>query len=436
MWTHKGTLYQIYPIGFCGAPRTNDGLLQNRIRKVIDWLDYIQSLGVNGILFNPLLESDTHGYDTRDFSNLDTRLGTNDDLKEVISQAHKRGLNIIFDGVFNHVGRGFWAFQDVKEKGFDSSYKEWFNISFDGNSPYDDGFWYEGWEGHYELVKLNLRNPEVVDYLLESVKLWIEDFGIDGIRLDVAYSLDRDFMKKLRVFTKGLKTDFTLIGEMFFGDYNQLVNDEMLDSCTNYECYKGLHSSFNSMNLFEIAHSLHRQFGNDPWCIYREKHLMSFVDNHDVARISSMLNNPKHLQPIYGLLFGMPGIPCIYYGSEWGAEGPKIQGNDDNLRPSFNQPIHNELSKFITCLISLRSQNEALCYGDFANILITNRQLIFKRQSSSQTIFVCINADESDYTAFSDALNGHFKDLITGDTINLEGSLKLEKYDVKYLLKE
>ena len=133
-------------------------------------------------------------------------------------------------------------------------------------------------------MKLNLQNPAVADYLLESVRHWVEVFGVDGLRLDVAYMLDRDFMRRLHTFTRELKPDFVLIGETLHGDYNQIVNDEMLDSCTNYECYKGLYSSFNSINMFEIAHSLHRQFGGDPWCIYRGKHLLSFVDNHDVPR--------------------------------------------------------------------------------------------------------------------------------------------------------
>ena len=183
----------------------------------------------------------------------------------------------------------------MQEKKWDSPYKDWFHISFDGNSCYDDGFWYEGWEGHFELVKLNLQNPAVVDYLMECVKYWIDEFDIDGLRLDVAYSLDHNFMRRLRSYTQELKPDFALIGEVLFGDYNIIVNDEMLHSCTNYECYKGLYSSFNCMNMFEIAHSLHRQFGSDQWCIYRGKHLMTFVDNHDVTRLASILTNKKHI---------------------------------------------------------------------------------------------------------------------------------------------
>ena len=344
MWAYNSIFYQIYPIGFCGAPVHNDGVCVPRIRKLMDWSEYLQTLGVDSILLNPIFESDNHGYDTRDFKTIDCRLGTNEDFKEVCEDLHKHNVKIVLDGVFNHVGRGFWAFKDVQEKKWDSPYKDWFHISFDGNSCYNDGFWYEGWEGHFELVKLNLQNPAVVDYLMECVKYWIDEFDIDGLRLDVAYSLDHNFMRRLRSYTQELKPDFALIGEVLFGDYNIIVNDEMLHSCTNYECYKGLYSSFNCMNMFEIAHSLHRQFGSDQWCIYRGKHLMTFVDNHDVTRLASILTNKKHIPLAYGLLMGMPGIPCLYYGSEWAELGEKAPDNDYALRPCFEEPKPNELT--------------------------------------------------------------------------------------------
>lgn len=211
MWLDESVFYQIYPIGFCGAPRTalEEGQPScNRIGKVIDWIDHIKRLGCNAVYFSPLFESDSHGYDTRDFRLIDRRLGSNQDFAQVCQKLHEAGIRVVLDGVFNHVGRGFWAFRDVQQKRWDSPYKDWFRISFDGNSPYNDGFWYEGWEGHYELVKLNLQNPQVVDYLLDCVRFWVEEFSIDGLRLDVAYSLNREFMKRLRQFTQQLKPDF------------------------------------------------------------------------------------------------------------------------------------------------------------------------------------------------------------------------------------
>ena len=433
MWAYNSIFYQIYPIGFCGAPVHNDGVCVPRIRKLMDWSEYLQTLGVDSILLNPIFESDNHGYDTRDFKTIDCRLGTNEDFKEVCEDLHKHNVKIVLDGVFNHVGRGFWAFKDVQEKKWDSPYKDWFHISFDGNSCYDDGFWYEGWEGHFELVKLNLQNPAVVDYLMECVKYWIDEFGIDGLRLDVAYSLDHNFMRRLRSYTQELKPDFALIGEVLFGDYNIIVNDEMLHSCTNYECYKGLYSSFNCMNMFEIAHSLHRQFGSDQWCIYRGKHLMTFVDNHDVTRLASILTNKKHIPLAYGLLMGMPGIPCLYYGSEWAEQGEKAPDNDYALRPCFEEPKLNELTEFIKKLIRVRQESDALCNGAYKNVVIQNHQLVFERCSEKERVIVAINAADYPYTANAGELNGTAADLLTRETVTMNGQLELKPYSVQYL---
>ena len=278
MWAYESVFYQIYPLGFCGAPFENDGALEHRILKVLDWIPHMSRLGINAVYFSPLFESDTHGYNTRDYRKVDVRLGTNEDFKRVCDALHENGIKIVLDGVFNHVGRGFWAFQDVLKNRQSSPYINWFyRIAFDGNSNYNDGLWYEGWEGNYDLVKLNLQNEDVVRHLLDSVKFWVDEFGIDGLRLDVAYSLDEGFVRRLRSFTDGLKEDFYLLGEMLHGDYNRMVNDRMLHSATNYECYKGLYSSFNSMNMFEVNHSLMRQFGPENWTLYKGKHMLSFV---------------------------------------------------------------------------------------------------------------------------------------------------------------
>ncbi len=433
MWAYEGIFYQIYPIGFCGAPTANDGKTVSRILKLKDWSSYLESLGISSILLNPIFESDNHGYDTRDYKKIDCRLGTNEDFAEVCKDLHAHNVKIVLDGVFNHVGRGFWAFKDVQEKKWDSPYKDWFCINFDGNSCYNDGFWYEGWEGHFELVKLNLANSAVVDYLLECVKGWIDEFDIDGLRLDVAYCLDRNFMKRLRSFCQELKPDFALIGEVLFGDYNQIVNDEMLHSCTNYECYKGIYSSFNSMNMFEIAHSLNRQYGPEQWCIYRGKHLMSFVDNHDVTRIASILTNKNHLPLTYGLLLGMPGVPCIYYGSEWGEEGVKAPNNDYALRPCFEEPKPNELTEEIKKMIHVRTGSNALCHGSYHNVVLTNHQLIFERRTDDERMLVAINASDAPFTAHNGELGGTMTDLLTGNEIQMSGQLEMPPYSVQYL---
>ena len=479
MWLDDAVLYQIYPLGFCGcahenapvdaaadadaasdaatpvAPAAPAPTAPAPIRKIADWADYLQQLGVSAVLLNPVFDSDTHGYDTRDLTRIDPRLGTNDDFAAVCRTLHERGIRIVLDAVSNHVGRGFWAFRDVQAKQWDSLYKDWFCINFDGDSAYGDGFWYEGWEGHYELVKLNLHNPAVVAYLLECVRGWVRDFGIDGLRLDVAYSLDPGFMRRLRGLADQLvpragADGFALIGETLHGDYNHLVNPEMLDSCTNYECYKGLYSSFNSVNMFEIAHSLHRQFGADPWCIYQGKHLLSFADNHDVTRLASILTDPACVRPAYGVLFGMPGVPCLYYGSEWGATGEKGAHDDWDLRPAFPAPEPNELTAFIERLVAVRcgradasglepsaaqAAARALCWGGYRNVVITNQQLLIERAAEDACVYVAVNAVGEPFALQAGELSGDFCDLLTGDRLELEGSLELAAHDVRYLLR-
>lgn len=427
MWAYESVFYQIYPLGFCGAPFENDGVLTPRIRKVIDWIPHIKNLGANAIYFSPVFESDTHGYNTRDFRKIDVRLGTNEDFADVCQALHKEGIKVVLDGVFNHVGRGFWAFQDVLEKRWDSPYKDWFHISFDGNSNYNDGLWYEGWEGNYDLVKLNLCHPDVKQHIFDSIRSWVEEFDIDGLRLDVAYCLDENFVRELRAFCDSLKPDFFLVGEMLHGDYNRLMNDSMLHSATNYECYKGLFSSFNSMNMFEIIHSLLRQFGPENWTLYRGKHLLCFVDNHDVSRIASNLTNEQHLPLIYALCFGMPGIPCVYYGSEWGAKANKSEG-DPALRACFDAPVENDLTAWISKLAAAKKASNALNYGDFRSVVLTNRQCIFERKTDSERVLVAINADNVPYTAHFDAGCGTAVDLITGHTHDFGGGSELPPY--------
>ncbi|MBE6746438.1 MAG: maltodextrin glucosidase [Ruminococcaceae bacterium] len=432
MWYNNSTIYQIYPLGYCGAPKVNDGITVSRIKRIADAIPHLVKLNVGAVYFCPVFESSTHGYDTADFRKIDVRLGSNEEFRELCNKLHENGIRVILDGVFNHVGRDFWAFRDVREKKWDSQYKDWFRISFDGNSGYNDGFWYEGWEGHYELVKLNLDNPQVRSYLLECVGEWIDYFGIDGLRLDVAYMVNRQFMHELSAFCLSKKNDFFLAGEMIHGDYNEIVREGMLHSATNYECYKGIYSSLNCMNMFEIGYSLNRQFGPENWCLYRGKQLISFVDNHDVSRIASILTNKKHIYSAYGLLFGMPGIPCIYYGSEWGIDGRKEDG-DYALRPEIDKPVFNEISEYISALSKIRQDSRALSMGSLYVLHTTNKQLIFERRYENDRVLVMINIDENEYTAYFDAKAEKGVDLISGKEINLSQGCLLEPYAVKYV---
>lgn len=432
MWYDTAVFYQIYPLGFCGAPQYNDGVCVSRILKVIDWIPHMKSLGIDAIYFSPIFESDEHGYDTRDYSIIDCRLGTNCDFKKVVEECHKNGIKVIIDGVFNHVGRGFFGFKDVLEKREKSEYKDWFYINFSGNNNYNDGLWYEGWEGYYNLVKLNLKNPAVSGYLYERVKQWVDEFDIDGLRLDVAYCLDDDFLRGLRQLANGIKNEFLLLGEMLHGDYNCKMNDGMLHTVTNYECYKGLYSSFNSMNMYEISYSINRQSGNENWCLYREKHLYNFVDNHDVNRIASTLTNSKHLPLIYGLLMSMPGIPSIYYGSEWGVEGIKQNGSDAGIRQSYDGPVSNELTEKISNMINAHKNSKALCYGSYKMLHLTNRQYIFERAFEDERVIVAINADENPYHAHFDAGCGLAEKMLSGGMHDFGGGSELAPFSVEF----
>lgn len=427
MWFDEAFIYQIYPLGLCGAPLQNDGEQAHRILRVLDWVEHIKELGATCVLFNPVFESDAHGYDTRDYNKLDARLGTNEDFKKVCGALHDAGLKVMLDGVFNHAGRGFWAFRDVQEKRWDSPYKDWFRIGFDGNTNYNDGFWYEGWEGCNELVKLNLQNPDVKNYLFDAVRGWVRDYDIDGLRLDVAYCLDQGFLGELRGLANALKPDFVLMGETLHGDYNRWMNDGACHSVTNYECYKGLYSSFNTGNMHEIAYSLNRQFGSEPWCLYTGRHLLSFADNHDVSRIATILTDKACLPAVYGLLFGMPGVPAVYYGSEWGMEGDKKNG-DPTLRPAVEKPEANELTEWIAKLAGARTASPALCWGSYHNLLVQPRQLIFERRAGEDRVLVAINAGSQPFHAHFDAQAGMAVDLITGEPHDFGGGSELPPY--------
>ena len=536
MWAYESTFYQFYPLGLVGAPQYAPAVgdadaeeaerANHRINKLAAWAPYLRELGVGSIILNPVFASSWHGYDTRDLRQIDCRLGTNEDFVEIVKELHAHGVRILLDAVFNHVGREFWAFRDVRERKWDSPYKDWFHISFDGDTHFGDGFWYEGWEGNQDLVKLNLKNPAVVDYLLDSVRMWRRELGVDGLRLDVAYSLDHDFLRRLRELANELSAEpapavtqeavaraeerarqgapaqdlveaqallsdrtFFLLGETLHGDYNLIMNDQMLHSCTNYECYKGLYSSFNSMNLFEIAHSLNRQFGPEQWCIYRGKHLLTFTDNHDVSRLASILTEKRHLVPAYGLLLGMPGIPCLYYGSEWGQTGEKGQGYeaDKLIRPELaapersalvrekqqiarlagttdpaaplgalaNQIAHLDLGSLmsdgpdaLTALIArmaeVRAGSRALAYGDYHNVNIQNKQLLFERVAAEdgehprERVLVAVNAEDAPHTFYDGTLNCWFEDMLAEGAAGaaarqLTGSLEVPPLSVVWL---
>ena len=404
MWFENTVFYQIYPLTVTGAPERNEdpentALLhkqagKHRVLEIRKFIPHLKKLGVGAVYLNPVFESDSHGYDTRDYRLTDSRLGTNEDLRTLCQELHDAGVRVVFDGVFNHVGRGFFAFRDLKKNREASPYKDWFKVNFAGDSHFGDGFWYEGWEGHYELVKLNLDNPSVQNYLLESIDLWFREFDIDGIRLDVAYLLPLWFIDKVKQRIRSLKPDAFLLGEVLGDNARRFYDQGHVDAITDYPLYKALWSSMNSLNFFELAHTIKRTYGE----MYRGLQLFSFADNHDVERIASKLTDPKKLPLVYALLFTLPGIPCVYYGSEWGAEGKKERGSDASLRPAYKKPLPNALTARITGLIALRNRTPELQRGSLKDLRLMNRAYAFVRELDGFSTAVAVNADDAPVT--------------------------------------
>ncbi len=404
-WYDEAIFYHIYPLGLTGAPKENAyGEPEHRLNTLLPWIDHIKSIGCNAIYIGPLFESVGHGYETTDYKKLDCRLGDNQDLKNFVAECHKKDIKVIFDGVFNHTGRDFFAFKDIKEKREGSQYRDWYcNVNFGGNNEYNDGFCYENWGGYNLLVKLNQRNPAVKDYICDVVRFWVSEFDVDGIRLDAADVLDFDFMKALRHVANQVKPDFWLMGEVIHGDYSRWVNEGTLHSVTNYQLHKALYSGNNDHNFFEIAHTVKRlyEMGSSNPNGFK---LYNFVDNHDVERIYTKLNNKAHFTPVHILMYTLPGIPSLYYGSEFGIEGKKEKFSDASLRPALNLEDYknaltdNSFTALIAALGRTRQQSKALSYGDYRELKLMNRQYAFSRNFEGESVVVTVNNDDSDFT--------------------------------------
>ena len=404
-WYDEAVFYHIYPLGLAGAPKQNSyGEPEHRLNTLIPWIAHIKDIGCNALYIGPLFESVGHGYDTTDYKKLDSRLGDNKDLSDFVKECHKQGVRVIFDGVFNHTGRDFFAFKDLKEKREGSQYRDWYcNVNFGGNNEYNDGFSYENWGGYNLLVKLNQKNPAVRDYICNVIRFWVSEFDIDGIRLDAADVLDFEFMKALRGTANDVKADFWLMGEVIHGDYTRWVNEDTLHSVTNYHLHKALYSGHNDHNYFEIAHTVKRLYDmggsrSDGLKLY------NFADNHDVERIYTKLINKAHFKPVHILMYTLPGVPSIYYGSEFAVEGKKEQFSDDSLRPALNLEDYkdavntNPNTALLSALGEIRQRTKALSYGDYKELLLTNRQYAFSRNYNGESVVVTVNNDDSDYT--------------------------------------
>ena len=426
-WYDKAVFYHIYPLGLSGAPRQNPYAEPvHRLTALEPWIDHIQELGCNALYIGPLFESVGHGYETTDYRQLDSRLGTNADLKRFVARCHEQGIRVILDGVFNHVGRDFFAFRDLKERREQSPYLDWFcNVNFWNNNEYNDGFSYDNWGGYNLLVKLNQRNGAVQDYLCDVIRFWVSEFDIDGLRLDAADVLDFGFMQTLRRLADTVKPEFWLMGEVIHGDYTRWANGSTLHSVTDYALHKALYSGHNDHNYFEIAHTVRRMQDmglNRPGGV----HLYSFVDNHDVERIATKLRQRAHLVPVHVLLYTLPGIPSLYYGSEFAIEGRKERGSDDSLRPALNLADYESametarLPRLLSALGRLRQTRPELSRGEYRQLLLTNRQYAFSRGWQGSQVLVAVNNDNSEAQLHLPAGSGEtYTGVLSGRTLQV-----------------
>ena len=437
-WYEEALIYHIYPLSFAGDRFTNDYTgPDHKIAEIEKWIPHIAGMGFNTVLFNPLLKSRSHGYDVTDYFEIDNRLGTNDEFQSLVRKFHENGVRVILDGVFNHCGRDFFAFQEILRN--NREYAAWFSgVDFSKRSPLGDPFDYGTWSGHYSLPKFNLQNEAVKKYLLEAARFWIDSFDIDGLRLDAADVLDFGFMAELRRVTTEKKPDFWLMGEVVHGDYAKWVNESMLHSVTNYKLYKSLYSSHNNNNLFELANCVKSSVPDNGLP------LNIFLDNHDQSRIASIVSSPAYLGTLYTLLFTLPGIPSVYYGGEWGLEGIKEKSSDRNLRPYINIDNRSEYDTWLTGHISrlmrIRRNEDALKYGGYQQIYLAyKRPYVFERyyenpEQGAERIVVAINAsDRAETVNISGCCGGRLRDLLNNEQITNPGQIMIKPHSARIL---
>ena len=425
-WYDEAIFYHIYPLGLTGAPKENSyGEPEHRLNTLLPWISHIKAIGCNAIYIGPLFESVGHGYETTDYKKLDSRLGTNEDLTNFVAECHKQGIRVILDGVFNHTGRDFFAFQDIKRNRENSPYKDWYcNVNFWGNNSFNDGFSYENWGGFDLLAKLNQHNPAVKEYICDVIRFWVKEYDIDGLRLDAADVMDFEYMKALRGVANEVKQDFWLMGEVIHGNYSRWANEGTLHSVTNYMLHKALFSGHNDHNYFEVAHTI--QYVNNM--IRNGLNLYTFVDNHDVERIYTKLNNKAHFVPVHVMLYTLPGIPSLYYGSEFGIEGRKERGSDESLRPALNYEDYkdainnNPCTQLIAALGKVRQNTKALCYGEYKQLELQTSHFAYARILDGKSVIATVNNCDNEVHMNLEAGNSsEYIGVLTGERVAVNG---------------
>jgi cyclomaltodextrinase / maltogenic alpha-amylase / neopullulanase len=329
-WVRHAIWWRLYPLGFVGAyppvPAAPAGPHEHRLRRVIAWLDHAIELGASGIALGPIFTAATHGYDTLDHLHIDPRLGNEHDFDALVSEAHRRGLRVQLDGVFNHVSRRHPLAQAVLRDGPDSRAARWFRTS---GSPERSGF--AVFEGHDALVVLNHDNPEVEEHVVRVMRHWL-DRGADAWRLDAAYAVPAAFWAQVLPQVRAAYPDAWFEAEVLHGDYAAFVRDSTADAVTQYELWKAIWSSVNDRNFHELDWALRRH--NTMLAAFAPA---TFIGNHDVTRIATQITDPRHLPHAIAALTMLGGTPSIYAGDEYALHGVKEHrpGGDDAIRPEF-----------------------------------------------------------------------------------------------------
>jgi len=430
MFNHYDSIfYHIYTFSLVDAPFINDySRTEHKLADISKWIAHIKGLGCNAVLFSPILKSKSHGYDITDYFQIDNRIGINEEFKALVDDFHRAGIRVVLDSVFNHCGRDFFAFDELRRGNRDMA--RWFSgVDFTRQSPMGDYFTYDSWSGCYELVKFNLRDEKTREYLLDAARFLINKFDIDGMRLDSANVMDFNFMSELRRVAVSLKPEFWLMGEVVAGDYSRWVNGNTLHSVTGYMLYKALFSSHNNNNLYELANTVSQSVPDNGLPHY------NFLDNHDQPRIIDNVTNPAFLKTLYPLLFTLPGIPSVYYGSEWEIHGKKENGSDQSLRPFIdinNAPSETDITRLIRKLIEIRKAYPALKYGSYRQVYLQyHRPFVFERSYGNERILVAINISNNFETV--NIGNSNMRDLLTNETVNA-GRLTIHPHSARIII--
>ncbi|MEV4299265.1 alpha-amylase family protein [Microbispora rosea] len=394
-WSDHAIWWHVYPLGFTGAPLTaapEGAPVRHRLRRLESWLDYAVNLGCSGLQLGPIFASETHGYDTVDHFRIDPRLGDDDDFDHLVAQARRRGLRVLLDGVFNHVGRGFPVFTRALAEGPDSPAARWFR-------PGDGAGGFAVFEGHDQLVALNHAEPAVLDHVVRVMGHWL-DRGASGWRLDAAYTVPRAFWREAVTRVRRQHPDAWFAGEVIHGDYAAYVTEGGLDSVTQYELWKAIWSSLNDGNFFELAWALDRHNG-----LLEVFAPMTFVGNHDVTRLASRLTDPRHLGHALAVLFTVGGVPSLYYGDEQALPGVKEEraGGDDAIRPAFpdgpdglashGMPVYRLHQR----LIGLRRRHPWLVRARTKVEHVANRALALRSEGAAEEVVTLLNIGDDAY---------------------------------------